>query len=229
MAILAALSVLSCANSNPVRRPPGMVADMDPIPAGTVYALLDRPLGRGLNTVTMETVFHPRLNAVSLEFRYEFVTFRQFWDETGRRQFATALERYNADFEARDLGRQHRRTRNAYGSVAGRLEWQTARFTMNHVAYPTIEIGYRFRENTPFFSTLMRPARAEETLEAGTGRAESRQIIMHFTRAQAADLARIFDQAYLMGLAGLHGAPGLAGTPDDHREFIDEYEGLIDD
>ena len=197
---------------------------MDPVSVGSVYAVFDRTMGRGLNVVSMEAIFHPRTNTVSIEFRYGFVTFRQFWDETARRHFSMALDQYNADFDARNLVNRHRRTRNAYGSVAGRLEWQTARFTTNHVSYPVIEIGYRFRENSPFFSTLMRSARSEETADAGTGRTESRQIQMFFTRAQAADLARVFDQAYLMELIGVHGTQGHV-VPlflDDYYEFLDE-------
>jgi len=213
-----------------------MVADMDPIPAGSVYASLDRMIGRGLNTVRVEAVFHPRLNAVALEFRHEFVTYRQFWDEAGRRHFASALDRYNADFEQRDLINRHRRTRDIYGRVAGRLEWQTARFTTNHTSYPIIEIGYRFREvnvdgrweNAPFFATLMRPAMSEETIEAGSGRTESRMLHMYFTRAQAADLVMLFEQSHLMGLIG--GLPGTQGPPafDEFHEFTDEQTWLID-
>jgi len=200
----AALSLLSCAGVDPVRRFPGMVADMDPIPVGSVDAALDRPIGRGLNVISVDVVFHPRLNSVALEFRHEFVTYRQFWDEPARRHFAVALENYLADFDARNLVNRHRQTRNAYGRVSGRLEWQTARFTVNHVAYPTIEIGYRFRENAPFFATLMRSARSEETQGAGAGRIESRQLNMYFTRAQAGELAAMFDQSNLMALLGMH-------------------------
>ena len=242
--IFVVFSTLSCATVDPVRRFPGMVADMDPIPVGTVYAVFDRAIGRGLNTVSMEAVFHPRLNAVALEFRHEFVTIRQFWDETARRHFAMALDRYNADFEARELINQHRRTRNAYGSVSGRLEWQTARFTTVHVSYPVIEIGYRFRDNAPFFATLMRPARSEPGQETGATPVESRQLQMYFTRAQAADIVRVFDQAYLMGLLEMHGAQrhnlpltldefpmdgvGADGYRiDEYGEFYDEQALLI--
>jgi len=230
IATLVVFSALSCATPDPVRRFPGMVADMNPIPIGSVYAILDRPMGRGLNTVSAEAVFHPRLNSVSLEFRYGFVTYRQFWDETGRRHFAAALERYNEDFNARNLTNRHRRTRNAYGSVNGRLEWQTARFTTNNVSYPVIEIGYRFRENSPFFTTLTRTAMSEETLTSGSGRTESRQILMYFTRAQAADLVRIFDQAFLMGLVEMYGVRGhVEPLPvDEFYELTDEQAWLID-
>ena len=208
-----------------------MVANMDPIHVGSVYAVFDRAFGIGLNTLPVEAVFHPRTNSVSLEFRYEFVSYRQFWDETARRQFIAALERYNEDFEARNLINRHRQTRSVYGRVNGRLEWQTMRFTAVHVSYPVIEIGYRFREteqgSRPFFTTLMRSARSEEAHGSGLGQTESRQIRMHFTPSQAAALADIFDQAFLMGLVQMHGVQEPPSAPlwwDDFDDFDDFYE-----
>jgi len=201
-----------------------MVADMDPISTGPVYIVFDRAFGGGLNQVSVDTVFHPRLNAVSLEFRHEFVTYRQFWDETARRHFITALEHYNADFEERNLINRQRQTRNVYGRVNGRLEWQTARFTATHVSHPVIELGYRFRENAPFFTALMRSARSEEAHGSGLGQTESRQIRMSFTRAQAADLARIFDQTFLMGLVDMHGVQRPAAAPSRWDDFDDSRD-----
>jgi len=190
-----------------------MVADADPIHLGSVYAAFDRIIGGGVNTANVEVFFHPRRNAVALEFRREFVTYRQFWDETARRQFIAGLERYNADFEARALVNRPRQTRSVYGRVSARLEWQTMRFTVLHVAYPTIDIGYRFRENAPFFATLMRSARSAEEMGGGSGQTESRQMFMYFTRDWAADLAAMFDQSFLMGLPELRDVPAQAPPP----------------
>jgi len=210
-----------------------MVADMGPISTGSVYVSFDRTFGSGLNQVSVETAFHPRLNAVSLEFRHEFVTYRQFWDESARRHFATALERYNADFDERTLVNRPRQTRSVYGRVNGRLEWQTMRFTAVHVSYPVIEIGYRFRDtgqgSRPFFTTLMRSARAEEAHGSG-GQTESRQIRMNFTRAQAAYLVEIFDQAFLMGLVEMHRdqEPTTATFQWDDFDDFDDFDGFGD-
>jgi hypothetical protein len=201
-----------------------MVADMDPIPVGSVGVSFDRSMARGLSQASAEVVFHPRLNSVSLEFRHEFVTFRQFWDEAARRRFAAALERYNADFEARSLVTRHRRSRAAYGSADVRLEWQMARFTTNRVAYPVVELGYRFREvgaegrfeSRPFFAILMRSATSPG---AGNDEVDSRPLYMYFTRAQAAELAAMFDQARLMEY--VESAPAGAMRPDP---AADEYD-----
>ena len=191
-----------------------MVADLNPIPAGSGSASLDRVFG-GLTPAEISAVFHPRLNAVSLEFRHEMVSYRLFFDEVARMRFAAALEAYNADFDARNLADRHRRTVAAYGSVSGRLEWQTASFTAVSVSFPTIEFGYRFREKSPFFTVLARPSKAD----GGSG-GESRQIRVYFTRAQAAEIATIFDHGFLMGILGPAGdAESAPGTG------YDEYGG----
>ena len=192
-----------------------MVADLNPVSAGSGSASLDRIFG-GLYPAEIGAVFHPRLNAVSVEFRHEMVSYRLFMDEVARRQFASALELYNADFDGRSLINRHRQTGAAYGRVSGRLEWQTARFTATSVSHPTIEFGYRFRDNSPFFTVLARSAKTD----GDSGQSESRQIRIYFTRAQAAELAAIFDQGFLMGILGPVG--DVDATPG---AGYDEYGG----
>ena len=192
---------LSCGSVDPAKRYPNMVANLDPVSAGTIEAEFDRFFSSKLNKTDVEVIFYPRLNAVALKFRYESVTYRQFWDQTARKQFADALERYKIDYAERKLSTNYNRTRAVYGRVKGHIEWETFRITITHIAYPNIEMGYRFRENSPFFTTLMRPA-LDTNKYGEESRAESQRINMYFTRTQAEDLVKLFDQAYLLGLIG---------------------------
>ncbi|MDR2952784.1 MAG: hypothetical protein LBU82_06045, partial [Treponema sp.] len=152
------------------------------------------------NKAVIEVIFHPRLNAVSLEFKYELMKYRQFWDEAARKQFASALELYKMDYEDRKLIDKYRKTRSVYGKTKSRLEWEAFKFTKTRISYPTIEIGYKFKEKTPFFTTLMRSAKEEMRDGDNSNPMDSQQINMYFTRAQADELVKIFDQAYLLGL-----------------------------
>ena len=194
-----------------------MVADADPVSAGAVDVSYDRMFSLKPGQLTAEVMFYPRLNAASLEFKYESVTYRQFWDENGRQQFAAALERYKADYEARNLIDRPKRTRAVYGKFKGRVEWETFKLTRTRIASPTFEIGYRFKDGSPYFATLMRSAK-EENAMGGDNPTESQQISLYFTRAQADDLARLFNQSYLMWLLG--------GKEDDRQNntFVpDDY------
>lgn len=208
--------VLSCTSSEPANRYPNMVANVDPISAGTVEAQFDRLFSSKLNKAEIEVIFHPRLNAVALEFRYEMIRYRQFWDEAARKQFIEALGSYKIDYEARNLTNRYRKTSSIYGRTRGRLEWETFRLARTRVSRPVIELGYRFRMDSPYFATLMRSAK-EQDAPTGETPMDSQQIIMYLTRAQADELARLFDQTLLVGLLGGR------DTQTGEEPMVDDY------
>jgi len=201
------LLVLSCGSIDLSKKYPNMVADMDPFSVGTIEAQFDRFLSSKVRRTEIETVFHPRHNYVSLEFRYELLTYRQFWDEPARRQFAAALELYKRDFEGGKLVNNSRKTKSVYGNAKGRAEWLMSKYTKTRVSNPIIEIGYQFKENTPFFTTLMRSAKEVISDDDSSTPTYSQPITMYFTRAQADVLVGIFDQARLLELVGKKNTP----------------------
>jgi len=215
--LTAAFFALSCGSIDNAKRYPHMVADADPVSAGTVEIQLSKFFSSKLNKVDAEVIFYPRLNAVALEFRYELIRYRQFWDAESRKQFADALELYKTDYEAQNLIDRYRRTRSIYGKVRGRVEWEAFKYTKTRVAYPTTDIGYRFRGKAPYFTTLMRSAREEISAGDSSDRGESAQISMFFTRAQADKLVNHFDQDFLMGLLG-----GKSSEQDEDT-YIESY------
>jgi len=218
------LLFLSCQSIDLTKKYPNMIADADPVSAGTVEAQLDRFLSSKVNKVEVEVVFHPRLNAVSLEFKYEFLKYRQFWDEPARRQFPASLELYKRDFEDRKLINNYRKTRDIYGKAKGRVEWEAFKYTKTRVSNPTIELGYRFREDTPFFTTLMRSAKEVISEGDNSPPVDSQQISMYFTRAQAEELVKLFDQAWLIGLLRPKYNPVTDGAAADAAAVpVDQY------
>jgi hypothetical protein len=219
------LVTLSCGTTiDYAKKYPNMVANADPVSAGTAEIQLTKFLSSKLTKVEAEVIFYPRLNAVALEFRYELIRHRQFWDEEGRRQFAQALELYKEDYAARTLVDKYRRTRAVYGKVQGRVEWEAFKYTKTRVAYPTIELGYRFMQKMPFFTTLMRSAKVEADASDSSNQGESSQISMFFTRAQADELVKLFDQDYLMGLLGRTHSPQL-GEQGEETD-VDPYREM---
>jgi len=194
------LLLLSCGSVDLSKKYPNMIADADPFPVGAVEAQFDRFFSSKLNKTEVQAVFYPRLNAVSLEFRYQLLKYRQFWDESARKQFAASLELYKRDFEDKKLIDKHRKTRAVYGTVKGRLEWEMSRFTKTRISKPTIEIGYRFKENSAFFATIMRSAKEVIGDEDSTDPVDSQQVNMYLTPAQADEIAALFDQTRLIGL-----------------------------
>jgi hypothetical protein len=221
------LSVFSCAGSfnsiNYERKYPRMVANVGPVSAGTIEAEFDRTFSSKLKSMEVEVIFYPRLNSVALEFRRDLLQYRQFWDEDARRQFTAALEIYKEDYATRKFIDRHRKTRAVYGKVKGQVEWETFRYSRIRVAYPAIELGYRFVNKMPFFATFM-PSMREISENGDTGQEESQQISIFFTRAQADELIKLFDQSYLMTLVNIPDTPESVESKkpvneEDYREW----------
>jgi len=210
---------LSCGSVNLSKKYPNMVANVDPFSVGTLEGQFDRFFSSKVNKAEIEAVFHPRLNAVSLEFKFELMKYRLFWDEAARKQFAASLELYKRDFEDKKLDPKanYRKTKAIYGKTKGRLEWEAFKFTKTRLSYPTIELGYRFREGSAFFSPLMRSAREEMKDGDSSTPMDSQQINIYFTRAQADEVAKVFDQAFLMGLLA-EKANIVINKPEDKPE-----------
>jgi hypothetical protein len=216
---------ISCNSVDPARRYPNMVADADPVSAGSFTAQFDKFFSSELNTAAVEVIFHPRLNSAALVFRYQVVTYRQFWDENGRRQFTESLEQYKTDYSERNLINKYRQTRAIYGKTNGRLEWETFKLAKTRISSPVIEIGYRFRRvnnnDMPFFTILMRSAKEQADSGDSSNLPDSRQISMYFTRVQAEELAKLFDQSYLLALLDTTAGDNTAKPlePDAYIEY----------
>ena len=199
-----------------------MIANVDPISVGTIEAEFTKMFSSKLDKTDIGVIFYPRLNAVVLDFKYEFVQCRQFWDQAARQQFAAALELYKADYTARTLINKHKKTRASYGKTKGRIEWETFKYAATRTAYPDIELGYRFMGETPFFAAVMLSAK-EESKGDNTRQFDSQQVNMYFTRAQADELVKLFDQAYLLEILDKSDSikPEKPLTVDSYREFGD--------
>jgi len=176
------------------------------IPVGEIELQFDTFLSLiGLKKETIAVSYFPLEDAVCLEYREEFVTYHQFWSYDGRLEFISALEKYNKDFEERNLAGNSRKSLRNYGVVEGYLIWQMSRITIQARANMEMELGYRFRSisrsvsRTPYFTVNQRAAEYTEELSRDNNRT-SPEITMFFTRAQAAELAAFFDQDFLRSL-----------------------------
>jgi hypothetical protein len=198
-----------------------MVADKDPVSAGTIEVEFDRFFSSNVEKKDVQVIFYPRYNAVALEFRYQSIRYRQFWDPEGRQKFVQALDRYKEDYAAKNLGNKFSKSRSIYGKFKGKTEWETFSITIPGLAYPTMELGYRFRGKdggSPYFSVLQQSAKDEYTLNSDNAKPDSLQIPIYYTRAQGEALAKIFDQSYLLSLLGPLPDPEAALPAEDEYQ-----------
>jgi hypothetical protein len=171
------------------------------IPIGEIELQFDTFMGlRGLRKENVNVIYFPREDAVCLQFRHEFVNYHQFWSRRGRLEFLSALERYNTEYTERTLAVNDRRSRRSYGVVEGYLIWQMYTFTVQARANMNVELGYEFKDRAPYFTINQRQAEFKEDHSRDNNRT-SPVITMFFTRAQAAQLAALFDPEFLRGFA----------------------------
>jgi len=170
------------------------------VPAGKIEAQFNNlfPMP-GIKAVNIDVVYFPVENAVCLEYKLNTYSYQQFWHKDGRDAFLKALKSYNEDFEGQKLTNRNNRTKSRYGVVEECfLMWQQSNITSQGYGNMNMELGYYFREGSPFFSVTQLEAYFDSmSLDDQV----SAEIPMFFTRTQAEELAALFSQDYLLSIA----------------------------
>jgi hypothetical protein len=175
-----------------------MVADLDPVEAGTVTLGIPTMLLGKIRLVTVPVTFNPRTNTVFLEFPYQGVTYRQHWDTPHRAALLTALSRYQNDFDARNLPSQSRpRMRKAYGAFVSTTEWGQFKFMIRSRAYPNVELGYVFHQNSPYFLITQWSSKNVNN-QIDRSESNSLRLNLYLTRAMTEELANALNQEKLL-------------------------------
>jgi hypothetical protein len=156
----------------------------------------------GIKTVKIDVLYFPVEDAVCLEYKLNTYTYQQFWHRAGRRAFVRALESYNDDFDGQKLRNRNTRTKSQYG-VAEEcyLVWQQSNISAQGYGNANIELGYYFRESSPFFAATQMESYFDSPISDPEFDQTSAEIPMFFTRAQAEELVTLFGQDYLQSIA----------------------------
>jgi hypothetical protein len=219
--LLISLVLSACYTIPDSKKYPNMVANVDPIPTGTVQVQIDKVFMTGLQKRDIETVFEPRENAVYLQFTYQSVFYRQYWSQDARAAFVEAVKRYKQDFNDRALSKRGKQ--RAYGKVRGKAVFSSLQVSISerYTSEPQIDLGYVFKRDNPYFQMLMLKAKADvSTNDKAT--LSSLRIPFYLTIAQAEELAAIFDQGWLMGLLGEKGDDGMYQVERDEYQAREE-------
>jgi len=166
---------------------------------GEVELQFDTVMGLGkLKKQTASVIYFPKEDVVCLKYKYELYTFHQFWNKRGRLNFISALQRYNEDYSARNLQKSNNKSLLKYGVVRSYLVWQMLSFTVQARANMNIELGYTFKDKSPYFTLHQRTAEYFDDRSRDSNKS-SPIITMYFTRAQAAELSALFEQYIIKG------------------------------
>jgi hypothetical protein len=214
--LTAVFLLASCSHTDPAIKYPNIIADIDPYPVGTISASREKAFSSQITGTTIDVIFYPRENAVALEFYAGTAQYRQIWNEAGRQCFIDALSRYKEDFENKNLVNKNNKTRSKYGKLKGQFQWKPLKFSSTYRSAPAIELGYCFKDNTPYFSIYQRKA-DELSCSNKEGITESPSFPLFFTRAQGEELAQLFNQTFLL--------ESLTGKESQNKSEVtrDEY------
>ncbi|MDR1175447.1 MAG: hypothetical protein LBK83_08275 [Treponema sp.] len=219
--LLISLVLSACYTIPDSKKYPNMVANVDPIPTGTIQVQIDKAFMNGLQKRDIETVFEPRENAVYLQFTYQTVFYRQYWSQDARAAFVEAVKLYKQDFNDRVLIKRGKS--RAYGKVRGKAVFSSLQVSISErsTSEPQIDLGYVFKRNSPYFQVLMLKAKANVSTNDKAS-LSSLRIPFYLTIAQAEELAAIFDQGWLMGLLGEKGDDGMYQVERDEYQAREE-------
>jgi hypothetical protein len=170
--------------------------------AGVIEAQFNRAFPSvGIAKQDVKASYFPFEDAVCLEYRSNTINYFQYWNRTGRDAFIKALEKYKLEYSTQKLRNKNNKTKTQYGIIKeSYLRWQSMRFTRVASGNMEMELGYYFKDGSPFFAVTQLEAFFESPVSNAEGNEYSPQIPIYFTRAQADELAAIFDQDFLVSL-----------------------------
>lgn len=194
------LALGSCATNKQEKRELKVNPDAQKIPITAIEAQFDAVMGFGgikKNNIAVE--YYPSEDAVCLQFRQNYVTYNLFWGRDGRETFKKALDKYKLDYSDKKLEQKSKNSKEKYGKAHGFLAWQLQSFGELYNGPLTVEMGYLFRDKSPYFVVVQGEALHKDRFSEVNDRLSSAMNI-YFTRAQAETLAEIFDPFFLRGL-----------------------------
>jgi len=182
---------------------------------GEVEMQFETLMGIGkLKKQNVNVLYFPKEDVVCLVYKFEYFTFNQFWNRKGRLNFINALQKYNEDYEAHNLQNNNNKSQKKYGIVRSYLVWQLASFTVQADGNMNIELGYTFKDKSPYFSVHQRSAVYLDDKSRDRNKS-SPELTMFFTRAQAAELSSIFEQYVISDNIGEYQEANIPAKKND--------------
>ena len=182
-------SFASCAGSPELVKSPLLsLRDKSPVLIGAFNAETDA--FRRNEGTKVSLFYYPAEKALLMQFAYEYVIYRQYWDEKAVAALKVSLARFGEECIGGKLTLKGARARRAYGRVSLMAEWQSFSFSGPFLAFPSAGMGYSFRDGSPYFLLLQNEA-AEKNFPSRN--IMSRRIAASFTLPQALALSALLD------------------------------------
>ncbi len=140
----------------------------------------------GIRQRYRQMIFTPNTEMAGIQVKYQAAMFNILFNEVVRGQIGGALSRYLEDYDnKRLLRKKNSKTRKIYGKGKCYIEWGTLKSMMNNYANTTVQLGYEFKRNSPYFCLIIKGADNEQKNMGSYIMEESTEVQLYFTRAKA--------------------------------------------
>jgi len=172
------------------------------IALGTISLQTGKTLGSGINKIEANVFYYIREDVVCVRYKHQFYNYNLFWKKENREAFITALEAYKKDYEERNLNKNSPVKKRKYGVTPSHVGWQSLAVFFQYYADADVYLGYYFSNRSPYFTATQKSG---EYLDRGSNvnNVNSPEVTLLFTRAQADELAMLFDAGLLESLEKL--------------------------
>ena len=170
------------------------------ISLGSIEMQTDKAFSSGINKINANVSYYPEKDAICLNYKFQFYTYHLFWDLNSRQAFLKALADYKTDYSNRALNKNSLVKKRKYGSAPGFLGWQSLSVFFQYTGSMDINLGYYFKDKSPYFTITQRPADYKDQ-GSNANNATSAEVTFYFTRAQADEFAVLLDEELLKSLS----------------------------
>lgn len=130
-------------------------------------------------------IVNPKNGDAGIKTRYQASNYAVLFDEQMRHRIFAAVDQYLDDFANKKLKRKDKKSYVAYGRGKAYINYGTLAVMMAAEGKPDIQIGYKFKEKSPYFTITVRSAPNIDPNKGYNDVKDSAEFILYFTKAQA--------------------------------------------
>lgn len=165
-----------------------MLADLDPFLIGDVEFSSESVIPGKIDLKKVQEKFLPRSDEMSFFYTAVPNQYNFYLGKDAREALIDAAKKYLDDYSNHALDKK--KDDNAYGKMESRFTW--GGLTINAAAHPRMLLGYRFFNNSPYF-TITIPDTPDELNPSATVVMRTGPLRLYFTSTQLEDFCTTLD------------------------------------
>lgn len=179
------------------------------------------PLGK-LVLVPGTIIIYPKTGEAGIKTRFQATYYAILFNDQMRHRIFGAVDQYLDDFANKKLKRKNKKSYAEYGRGKAYINYGTLAMMMAAEGKPDIQIGYKFKGKSPYFTITVRSTPNIDPNKGQNDVKDSVEFILYFTKAQASAFCsllrdEIVEAALVEELEEVEGS-GDTTTGDEYDE-----------